>query len=146
MGDWVLIKDGVVFNVIVWNGPEKSPMEFEEGVSYVEITGEGGVYPSIGWLYDGVKFSRAPLTEEEIAEQNALKIYNNISTKSSLMAQANVIIAPLQDAVDLDDATEEELSSLKSWKQYRVALNRIDANTHEEISWPKMPAIIYRAS
>ncbi|WP_276567665.1 tail fiber assembly protein [Escherichia coli] len=26
------------------------------------------------------------------------------------------------------------------WKQYRVLLSRIDANTNAEISWPEKPA------
>ncbi|KKB22881.1 tail fiber assembly protein, partial [Escherichia coli] len=37
-------------------------------------------------------------------------------------------IAPLQDAVDLDIATEEEASLLAAWKTYRVLLNRVDTS------------------
>lgn len=45
---------------------------------------------------------------------------------------ADFTIAPLQDAVDLEEATAKEVASLKSWKQYRVALSRV----HEQASYP----------
>lgn len=57
-------------------------------------------------------------------------------------AAADAAIAPLQDAVDLDDVTDAELLSLKAWKKYRVALSRL----HEQpgyptdIDWPAPPA------
>ena len=59
--------------------------------------------------------------------------------RSSLMAEAALSVSPLQDAVDLGDATEEEEALLKSWKQYRVALNRLDLTTAPDISWPAKP-------
>lgn len=61
------------------------------------------------------------------------------SQKASLMAQATVAIAPLQDAVDLDEATDSEKTQLTSWKKYRVLLNRIDISTAPDIKWPTSP-------
>ncbi|MCC3262021.1 tail fiber assembly protein, partial [Paenibacillus polymyxa] len=49
-------------------------------------------------------------------------------------------IAPLQDAVDLDMATEEEKTMLADWKKYRVMLNRLDMTSAPEIDWPVAPA------
>jgi len=60
--------------------------------------------------------------------------------RDALMSAATIAIAPLQDAADLDEATEEEAALLKKWKQYRVALNRIDLSTAPDISWPEIPA------
>ena len=57
-----------------------------------------------------------------------------------LMAEANQKIAPLQDASDLDIATDEELAQLKAWKTYRVLLSRIDISHAPEIDWPPLPA------
>lgn len=68
------------------------------------------------------------------------KTQANVAKKAQLMTQATTAIAPLQDAVDLDEATEEETALLKKWKQYRVTLNRIDANTADDIDWPEQPA------
>ncbi|MCV5760556.1 tail fiber assembly protein, partial [Escherichia coli] len=49
-------------------------------------------------------------------------------TKNSLMQVASEHIAPLQDAVDLEIATEEERSLLEAWNKYRVLLNRVDTS------------------
>ena len=50
-------------------------------------------------------------------------------------------IAPLQDAVDLEIATEEENSLLEAWKKYRVLLNRVNTTTAPDIEWPTGPII-----
>ncbi|WP_033782138.1 tail fiber assembly protein [Pantoea sp. 9140] len=61
------------------------------------------------------------------------------SRKASLMAEATVAINPLQDAVDLGEATSKEEALLKSWKQYRVTLNRMDLSSAPDIKWPERP-------
>lgn len=61
---------------------------------------------------------------------------------ASRRAVADTAIAPLQDAVDLGEATQAESAALVAWKRYRVALNRL----HEQpgypitIDWPAAPA------
>lgn len=65
----------------------------------------------------------------EIAEQK----------KNELMAEADKIILPLQDAVDLDMATADENELLLAWKKYRVLLNRVDITKAPDISWPGKP-------
>ncbi|HIE4543826.1 TPA: tail fiber assembly protein [Providencia rettgeri] len=59
--------------------------------------------------------------------------------KQSLLAEANNAIAPLQDAVDLGMATDEEKAKLTSWKTYRVLLNRVDTSLAPDIDWPVKP-------
>lgn len=61
------------------------------------------------------------------------------SKKQSFLAEATDVIAPLQDAVDLDMATDEEYEQLKEWKKYRVLLNRVDTSTAPDIDWPVKP-------
>ncbi len=61
--------------------------------------------------------------------------------KNSLMQVASEHIAPLQDAADLEIATEEEISLLEAWKKYRVLLNRVDTSTAPDIEWPTGPII-----
>lgn len=60
---------------------------------------------------------------------------------AQLRATADYAITPLQDAVDIDEATEEDAAQLKSWKKYRVALNRVpeQAGYPETIDWPAVP-------
>ncbi|HBV0338714.1 TPA: prophage tail fiber N-terminal domain-containing protein [Escherichia coli] len=60
-------------------------------------------------------------------------------TKNSLMQVASEHIAPLQDAADLEIATEEETSLLEAWKKYRVLLNRVDTSVAPDIVWPEEP-------
>ena len=57
-------------------------------------------------------------------------------------AVADKAIAPLQDAVDIDDATETDVLQLKAWKTYRVALNRLPEQPGypTTIVWPMSPA------
>lgn len=59
--------------------------------------------------------------------------------KSQLLMDANNAIAPLQDAVDLGMATDEEQALLLEWKKYRVLLNRVDTSVAPDIEWPEKP-------
>lgn len=59
--------------------------------------------------------------------------------KAKLIAIATVAINPLQDAADLEIATDEEAASLKAWKTYRVMVNRVDTSKAPNIDWPKTP-------
>lgn len=60
--------------------------------------------------------------------------------KAKRVAEAAEIITPLQDAVDLDIATDAELTQLLAWKRYRVMLNRINTSVAPDIEWPARPA------
>jgi hypothetical protein len=59
-----------------------------------------------------------------------------------LLGSAGIRIAPLQDAVDLGDASDSDVASLKLWKQYRVTLNRIERQTGfpATVDWPAAPS------
>ena len=75
------------------------------------------------------------------AQKDAL-IAQAESTKQSLLAETTDAIAPLQDAVDLDMATDEEEAFLKEWKKYRVLLNRVDTSTAPDVEFPEKPNAI----
>lgn len=72
-----------------------------------------------------------PTTKELIAEAE--------QKKKVLLAEAQAVISPLQDALDLDMATEEESKVLLEWKKYRVLLNRVDISQAPDIAWPAQP-------
>ena len=59
--------------------------------------------------------------------------------KTDLIQQATLRIQTLQDAVDLEMATDEETALLVSWKKYRVLLSRVDTGTAPDITWPPVP-------
>lgn len=58
--------------------------------------------------------------------------------RDALLALATLRIAPLQDAVDVDEATAAEVALLTAWKKYRIALNRLDLTT-QPVAWPDAP-------
>jgi hypothetical protein len=78
--------------------------------------------------------------KEQAAAAQALAIV--VAETARLRALADTAIAPLQDAVDIDDATDADVALLKAWKKYRVALNRLpdQPGYSTTIDWPDIPA------
>ncbi|WP_333986762.1 tail fiber assembly protein [Providencia huaxiensis] len=73
-----------------------------------------------------------PISKEQLIAEAEQK-------KQLLLNEASEAIAPLNDAVDLDMATDEEIALLKEWKKYRVLLNRVDTSAEPDIEWPQKP-------
>ncbi|MXH99399.1 tail fiber assembly protein [Escherichia coli] len=97
-----------------------------ENVTWLSPEGEFPKWNGTAWVKD---------TEAE----KLFRIREAEETKNSLMQVASEHIAPLQDAVDLEIATEEETLLLEAWKKYRVLLNRVDTSTAPDIEWPVAP-------
>ncbi|MEG1420568.1 tail fiber assembly protein [Citrobacter sp.] len=75
---------------------------------------------------------------DEVA-QKAAEVAAANATKAALIRSASEQIEPLQDAVDLDMATEDEKASFNEWRKYRVLLTRVDTSTAPRITWPSKP-------
>lgn len=88
--------------------------------------------PNINYRYSDGVFT-APVTD---AENAALIASSRLAAATD---EANRIIAPLQDAVDISIATDEEITRLADWKRYRVELSRIDTSKAPDITWPVRP-------
>lgn len=84
----------------------------------VTFTTQSAATVGIGWSYVDCKFVALSALEPEPPTPEEL-LAANISIRDGLLAQATLAIAPLQDAVDLEDATAAETALLKKWKQYR---------------------------
>ena len=82
-----------------------------------------------GWQYRDGKVSPRVYTQAELAEQAERK-------KSSLLAEAESVISPLERAVRLNIATDEERSKLEAWALYSVLVTRVD--TANPV-WPDKP-------
>ena len=90
------------------------------------------------------EFSGSPNNDRiRIAGDNGLPAWQQIDKseaityrKKRLLFVAAEAIAPLQDAVDLNMATSEEINLLSEWKMYRVLLNRVNTDNPE---WPESP-------
>ena len=83
------------------------------------------------------------VTAEMKVERAAEQLLADVQAESSRLRQvADLAIAPLQDAVDIDEATADEEVRLKLWKKYRVALSRLPEQEGypNDIDWPALPA------
>ncbi|EHM7581706.1 tail fiber assembly protein [Salmonella enterica] len=105
-----------------------APGPLPENVTSVSPDGEYQKWDSKAqvWVNDEVAEAAARLREAE-------------GTKNRLLQMASEKIAPLQDAVDLGIATDDEKARLDEWKKYRVRVNRVDTSTAPKIDWPKKP-------
>lgn len=83
------------------------------------------------------------ITAESKAQAAAEQLLSTVvSDMAQRRAVADAAIAPLQDAVELEEATEAEATLLIEWKRYRVALSRLPEleGYPNEIDWPAPPA------
>ncbi|QMH81801.1 phage terminase large subunit family protein [Escherichia coli] len=129
-GSWHLVEDHrgkTVYDVASGDAlfiSELGPLP--ENVTWLSPEGEFQKWNGTAWVKDAEAEKLFRIREAE-------------ETKNSLMQVASEHIAPLQDAVDLEIATEEETSLLEAWKKYRVLLNRVDTSTAPDIEWPTNP-------
>ncbi|HHJ9262544.1 TPA: tail fiber assembly protein, partial [Salmonella enterica subsp. enterica] len=80
--------------------------------------------------------SKAKVWGNDEAAEAAARLREAEGTKNRLLQIASEKIAPLQDAVDLDEATDKEKASLLAWRKYRVLVNRVDTLNPD---WPEQP-------
>ncbi|EJM3255427.1 tail fiber assembly protein [Salmonella enterica] len=80
--------------------------------------------------------SKAQVWVNDEASEAAARLREAEGTKNRLLQIASEKIAPLQDAVDLDEATDKEKASLLAWRKYRVQVNRVDTLNPD---WPEQP-------
>ena len=103
-----------------------------EGFSVVEvpdITANRRADDSGKWMFkDGAVIKRIYTADEQ--QQQAE------SQKAALLSEAESIIQPLERAVRLNMATDEERARLESWERYSVLVSRVDTANPE---WPQKP-------
>lgn len=65
-----------------------------------------------------------------------------IAATAKRRALADAAITPLQDAIDINNATEADHELLNAWKKYRVALRRLPEQKGypTTIEWPIAPS------
>lgn len=133
---YAVIKDGQVINVILWDGVDASFAEVfsADGAILQELPDDSPVGPS--WTHNGTEFVAPPVppVPPMTAEQAGAE-------RDRLMAYATAQIAPLQDAVDMDEATAAEIAALTAWKKYRLAVSRTSTSTGwpDAVQWPAVP-------
>ncbi|EFA7269129.1 tail fiber assembly protein [Escherichia coli] len=103
-----------------------------DGLSVVEvpdITANRRADISGNWMFkDGAVVKRIYTADEQ--QQQAE------SQKAALLSEAENVIQPLERAVRLNMATDEERARLESWERYSVLVSRVDTANPE---WPQKP-------
>lgn len=118
------------------------PSFYDELLAYGGLVGE-----HFTWSDDGTiaffedtpeEVQQGVLAVYEAHDPEALSLTEQQGRRTELLLGAAASIAPLQDAVDVEEATEAESALLRSWKQYRVALNRLVLPLPLD-AWPMVP-------
>lgn len=137
-------------NVWIWKNGCLVEIADQRGVAYDIDTGKEEPWTELGELPEHLTFVPRPGTHyvwtdqvwklDEEAEQAAL-VARTLGVRDGLLYEAGLRIAPLQDAVDLNRATDEEEAALLQWKGYRIELNRIEdqGGFPSDIQWPAPP-------
>lgn len=125
------------FPVDIVNPPDgrvQLPTDFDPKPEQSEVS-----WPDTIGSIDWSQMVTAEMKQEAAAAKHLAGVQGEIAAQRGV---ADSAIAPLQDAVDLDDASEAEATALKAWKKYRVALNRLpeQAGYPTDIDWPAPPA------
>ena len=123
------------------NTTDQQVFAFEDDVEVIE---SGGVYnfnTAEGVPLDSLPVTLVPCDPPLPYEPPPMDAAGAIAERNALLAAAALRIDPLNDAVELGDATPAEVAALKAWRQYRVALNRIEqqAGFPAAVDWPKAP-------
>lgn len=141
MSAYALVQDGEVINIIEWDGVPFTPAEGDDPArgwsppqGTVAVAIQDGLPVAIGYSFDGTLFVAPPQPGRSTSDI----LTENTAARDQMLAAATLAVAPLQDAVDLDEATDAEIALLKQWKQYRIAVNRVDL-TQEDPVWPNHP-------
>ncbi len=115
-------------NIIVAITKDASTLN-PEGFSVVDITANRRADDSGKWMFkDGAVVKRIYTADEQ--QQQAE------SQKAALLSEAESVIQPLERAVRLNMATDEERTRLEAWERYSVLVSRVDTANPE---WPQKP-------
>ncbi|EOM4345733.1 tail fiber assembly protein, partial [Escherichia coli] len=118
-------------NIIVAITKDASTLN-PEGLSVVEvsdITENRRADNDGNWMFLDGKVVKREYTEQALQQQAELQ-------KAALLSAAESVIQPLERAVRLNIATNEERARLESWERYSVLVSRVDTAKPE---WPQKP-------
>jgi len=103
-------------------------------------------------IYDEFGVNAAPEGKARAAGEDGLPCWVDVlpptheelvvmaeSKKAALMTEADDAIKPLERAVKLGMASDEEKALLEEWQRYSVLLSRVDTSTAPDIEWPDTP-------
>lgn len=138
---YAVVKNGEVVNTVEWDGvvfSEEtgagwSPEPDAEAISLPDGSPVSSGYSYLGGTFEAPpQISPPPVTAPQV-----------LAERSGRLTAATREIDPLQDLVDLGEASEDDEDKLLEWKQYRVAVSKVQTQPGfpESVEWPAAPAI-----
>lgn len=129
---YAVVKDGIVINIVVWDGETEWQPDDGEAVKIDNVAG-------IGWLYDGKEFTPPPEPDKTHAEL----VVEADAEKQSRLDYATTRIVVWQTKLLMGrKLTTDEAASLNAWMDYIDAVTVIDTETAPDaISWPPLPEV-----
>lgn len=147
----VRVASGIVENIVIWDGSEISGWAPPDGC--IAVPSEEGV--CAGWSYVDDEFIAPPAPEvppptpEQILASQSAKLQAFTQLAASQKVALTNRIGTLNDAIELEIATPEEVAELPvrqaqllEWKRYAVYLGRVTGQDGwpPDVEWPVQPA------
>lgn len=139
-GEWLVLKDNRKTELYKKTNGEKYELDkYYNGLGAIPEHLTDKSRPTDDHVWKNNDWWIDPATKAA-ADEAAIKVQVDAQIQAEL-ARANTAIIPLQDAVELDMATEEESTLYSQWRTYRVLINRIATQTGYPLNfeWPSSP-------
>lgn len=111
---------------------------FEDNVSAIPAEGGGLTFLVDGEALPGPYPATLQPTDDITPPPYVPTAAENAAMRDTLVRSATDKIAPLQDMVEFDMATPDDVALLKAWKLYRIALTKLDVSV-SPVAWPTAP-------
>lgn len=129
MANYAVIENGMVVNVIVWDGVAG----LGDGDQMIIETVDGC---GIGWTYAGGEFIPPPVADQDPAELIASA---DAEKQNRLSYATNKIVVWQTKLLMGRTLTDSESAELNAWMDYIDAVQAIDTSTAPDIEWPEQP-------
>ncbi|HGK7376581.1 TPA: tail fiber assembly protein [Enterobacter asburiae] len=134
MKEFAVIKDGLVDNIILWDGEDNA---FAKDIDGELIAIPESIQVGIGWSYEGEKFTSPPepdKTKEQLIQEANLEKVGRINSANDYM---NSKQWPGKAAIGR--LKGDELAQYNLWLDYLDALEAVNTSTAPDITWPQQP-------
>ncbi|MDZ8148847.1 tail fiber assembly protein [Escherichia coli] len=129
MANYAVIENGMVVNVIVWDGVAG----LGDGDQMIIETVDGC---GIGWTYAGGEFIPPPVADQDQAELIASA---DAEKQNRLSYATNKIVVWQTKLLMGRTLTDSESAKLNAWMDYIDAVTATDTRTAPDVIWPELP-------
>ena len=130
---YAVIENGMVVNVIVWDGEAEFTVPDNQQLINISDISE---QPGIGWVYSDEGFTAPPTPERSHDELVADAEQKKQSLIDTAMASISLIQLKLQAGRNL---TQAETTRLNAVLDYIDAVTATDTSTAPDVNWPAFP-------